>query len=101
MPDRADALAEALDLIGDRWSLQLVAALADGPRRFNDLQSELGAIAPNVLTARLRQLEGSGLLVGRPYSKRPLRLQYELTEDGHGLRDVIGALVSWELRRRG
>jgi DNA-binding HxlR family transcriptional regulator len=101
MSDPAGALADALDLVGDRWSLQLVAALAEGPRRFNELQTELSAIAPNVLSARLRQLEAAGLLVGRPYSERPLRLQYELTEDGHALRDVIDALVSWEQRRLG
>jgi DNA-binding HxlR family transcriptional regulator len=101
MSDPAGALADALDLVGDRWSLQLVATLVDGPKRFNELQSDLSVIAPNVLTARLRQLEAAGLLVGRPYSERPVRLQYELTEDGHALRDVVDALVSWEQRRRG
>jgi DNA-binding HxlR family transcriptional regulator len=94
-------LADALELVGDRWSLQLVAVLADGPRRFNELQAALSGIAPNVLTARLRHLEASGLLVARPYSERPPRLSYELTEDGHDLHDVLEALVSWDRRRRG
>ena len=101
MPDDSGLLADALELVGDRWSLQLVAALGGGPRRFNELQADLAGIAPNVLSARLRQLEAAGLAVGRPYSERPVRLSYELSEDGLALRDVVDALVSWERRRRG
>ena len=94
-------LAAALELVGDRWSLQLVEALIEGSRRFNELQAQLPGIAPNVLSARLRQLEAAGLLVGRPYSERPVRLSYELTMDGLALRDAVDALRSWERRRRG
>lgn len=99
--DGSDLLADALELVGDRWSLQLVAALDGGPRRFNELQADLAGIAPNVLSARLRQFEAAGLVVGRPYSERPVRLSYELTADGAALRDVVDALRSWERRRRG
>jgi DNA-binding HxlR family transcriptional regulator len=99
--ETTDPLAGALELVGDRWSLQLVAVLTEGSRRFNELQALLPGIAPNVLSARLRQLEAAGLLVGRPYSERPVRLSYELTEDGLALRDVVDALSAWERRRRG
>ena len=44
-------LADALERVGDRWTLLLVAALLDGPKRFNELQEELEGIAPNVLSA--------------------------------------------------
>ncbi len=64
-------LEEALASVGDRWTLLVVAALLDGPRRFGDLQRALPAIAPNVLSARLRHLEEQGLVVAQPYSKRP------------------------------
>ena len=57
-------LAAALDSVGDRWTLLLVEALLDGPRRFGDLQEALGGIAPNVLTQRLRRLEGEGAGAG-------------------------------------
>ena len=68
MATRADSpLAAALDSVGDRWTLLLVEALLDAPRRFGDLQEELPGIAPNVLTQRLRRLEG-GLLLAQPYS---------------------------------
>ena len=45
-------LADALARVGDRWTLLVVAALLDGPKRFNELQEELEGIAPNVLSSR-------------------------------------------------
>ncbi len=77
-----EALADALTTIGDRWTLLVIAALLDGPRRFGDLQSEVGGIAPNVLTQRLRGLERNALVVARPYSERPPRFVYELSAAG-------------------
>ena len=82
-------LAAALDSVGDRWTLLVVEALLDGPRRFGDLQDELPGIAPNVLTQRLRRLEGEGLVVAQPYSERPPRFVYELSAAG---RELAGAL---------
>ena len=58
----ADPLAAALDAVGDRWTLLIVESLLDGPRRFGDLQEELSRIAPNVLSQRLRRLEGEGVV---------------------------------------
>ena len=75
-------LAAALDSVGDRWTLLLIEALLDGPRRFGDLQEALQGIAPNVLTQRLRRLEGEGLVLAQPYSERPQRFVYELTAVG-------------------
>src|SRR5436305_2511523 len=76
------ALAAALDVIGDRWTLLVVNALMNGPRRFGELQDEVPDIAANILTQRLRRLERDALVVARPYSTRPLRMVYELTAAG-------------------
>src|SRR5256885_6200805 len=75
-------LSAALERVGDRWTLLLVEALLDGPRRFGDLQEALPGIAPNILSQRLRHLERETLLVARPYSHRPPRFPSELTEAG-------------------
>jgi DNA-binding HxlR family transcriptional regulator len=94
-------LAAALASVGDRWTLLIVAALLDGPRRFGDLQRELPGIAPNILTQRLRNLERQGLVVAEPYSERPPRYVYEL---GAGARDLAGALrllADWGARHSG
>lgn len=88
-------LAGALAAVGDRWTLHLVADLLDGPRRFGELAEALPGIAPNILTARLRHLERAGLVVSTPYSHRPLRLAYILTDTGRELRNVIALLAAW------
>ena len=64
-------LAEALVRVGDRWTLLVVQALLDGPRRFNDLLEQIPGIAPNILSERLKRLERDALLVSRPYTDRP------------------------------
>src|SRR5947209_11897696 len=96
--DPQTALAEALAAVGDRWTLVIVASLLDGPQRFADLQSEVRGIAPNVLTARLRTLERNGLVVARPYSQRPPRLEYELSAAGRELAGALRLLTAWGAR---
>jgi DNA-binding HxlR family transcriptional regulator len=91
-------LADALAAVGDRWTLLVVAALLDGPRRFGELQTEVGGIAPNVLTQRLRQLERNALVVTRPYSERPPRFVYELSTAGRELAGVLRLLAGWGAR---
>ncbi|HEX7276103.1 MAG TPA: helix-turn-helix domain-containing protein [Acidimicrobiales bacterium] len=89
------ALEEAVARVGDKWTLLLVSALLDGPRRFNDLVDDLGGIAPNVLSQRLRQLEQHGILVATPYSTRPPRFVYQLTGSGLELAGVLRLLAQW------
>src|SRR6187200_3675516 len=93
-------LAAALDSVGDRWALLVVEALLDGPRRFGDLQEDLSGIAPNVLSGRLRRLEGEGVVVAEPYSERPPRYVYELTAAGAELAGALRLLADWGARHR-
>ncbi len=88
-------LGTALARVGDRWTLLIVQALLDGPRRFNELSGDLGGIASNVLSQRLRQLETDGLIVSAPYSERPIRLAYELTATGAALAGALRLLAHW------
>jgi len=89
------ALSEALDSVGDRWTLLIVASLLGGARRFGELQRELGGIAPNVLSSRLRRLTEQRLVLAEPYSRRPERFVYELTERGRGLAGALRLLAQW------
>jgi DNA-binding HxlR family transcriptional regulator len=91
-------LAEALASVGDRWTLLVVAALLDGPLRFNDLQEAVPGIAPNILSQRLRHLEQQGLVVAEPYSRRPPRSLYELTASGRELAGALRHLADWGAR---
>lgn len=88
-------LGAALDRVGDRWTMLLVEALLDGPRRFGDLTTAVPGIAPNILTRRLRHLEQERLVLTRRYSDRPPRHAYELTAAGRDLAGSIRLLAAW------
>jgi DNA-binding HxlR family transcriptional regulator len=89
------ALDAALARIGDRWSLLLVEALLESPRRFGELAEAVDGIAPNILTDRLRRLERNGVVVAEPYMRRPIRHAYRLTADGQELAGVLRLLAAW------
>jgi DNA-binding HxlR family transcriptional regulator len=91
-------LAEALARVGDRWTLLVVEALLPGPRRFNDLLSQIPGIAANILSERLKRLERDGLLVARPYTERPPRAAYQLTAEGAELAGALRLLAHWGSR---
>lgn len=90
-----DALRDAVDRVGDRWTLLVIHALLAGPRRFGDLAREVAPIAPNVLTQRLRGLSAEGLVVAVPYQRRPPRVVYELTARGRELAVPLRLLAAW------
>jgi DNA-binding HxlR family transcriptional regulator len=88
-------LDEALRRVGDRWSLLVVESLLVGPRRFGELLEGLDGLAPNILSRRLKALEGDGLVVAAPYSTRPYRVAYSLTAQGAELAGALRLLTQW------
>jgi DNA-binding HxlR family transcriptional regulator len=99
--DEAGPLERAVASVGDRWTLLLVSALLDGPLRFGELADAVPGVAPNILTRRLRHLETEGLVVATPYSRRPLRVTYELTATGRELAGALALLTEWGARQGG
>ena len=99
MASRPDSpLAAAMARVGDRWTLLIVDALMRGPRRFNDLVSDVSGIAPNILSGRLKHLEAEGIVIARPYQRKPPRLAYELTAAGSDLAGALRLLAHWGAR---
>ena len=92
-------VARTLDVIGERWTILLLRdLLLEGPRRFQDFQESLPGVAPNTLSARLKDLEKHGLIARRIYSEHPPRLEYRLTDRGKSLGPVLKALRDWGRR---
>jgi len=89
------ATREILDRIADKWSLHIVAVLANGPRRFNELKRGIDGISQRMLTLTLRGLERDGLLTRTMYPTIPPRVDYELTDMGRTLLKPVMALVNW------
>jgi DNA-binding HxlR family transcriptional regulator len=91
-------IARALDVAGERWALLVVRELVFGPKRFGDLRRGLGGISPNVLSQRLGELEGHGVLRRTALGPPVGATVYELTEHGRGLVPVLDALAQWGSR---
>src|ERR687895_1787656 len=95
------ALARALDVAGDRWTLLIVRELAPGPRRFTDLIDGLPGISRNLLAERLRALERDGIIARQELPPPAARQVYELTDDGRDLAVAMAPLIAWGARRIG
>ena len=87
----------AAQLLGDAWTLLLVRDLAQGPRRFKELEASTG-ISPRVLTDRLRSLVAQGIMTRKMFSEIPPRVEYQLTEKGKDILPIIDALRSYGVR---
>jgi DNA-binding HxlR family transcriptional regulator len=87
-------IADAVELIGDRWSLLVIREIGFGVRRFTEIQRNTGA-PREMLTARLRKLEDSGVITRQQYSEHPPRYDYTLTEAGQALVPVLRSLRQW------
>ena len=85
-------LGAALDVVGPRWALLVVGCLLDGPKRYGDLQRELGA-PTNMLALRLKELQAAGILYRLPLAHN--QRAYALTDRGAALRATITALAQW------
>jgi DNA-binding HxlR family transcriptional regulator len=86
---------EILDRVADKWSLLVIALLADRSRRFTEIKSEIDGISQRMLTLTLRRLERDGLVLRTVHPVVPPRVDYELTPLGTTLIGPIEALVQW------
>ncbi|MEJ2855061.1 MULTISPECIES: winged helix-turn-helix transcriptional regulator [unclassified Saccharothrix] len=91
-------VAQALDVIGERWALLIVRDLLLGPKRFTDLQAGLPGAGPNILAQRLRDLENTGVVRRRTLPPPAGSRVYELTEWGAELDPIVTALGLWGVR---
>ncbi len=86
---------EVLRLVGDRWTLLVLAKLEQGTRRNSELLHEIGGISSKVLSATLRKLEEFGFVARHVYPEIPPRVEYSLTRLGRSLAKVVVALDQW------
>lgn len=89
------AIANSLDILGDKWSLLVVRDLLYGKSTYGDLSRSPEHIPTNILAERLKRLENAGIVTSTPYQQRPVRYAYTLTPKGRALGDVLLAFVRW------
>lgn len=88
----------AAELLGKRWTPQLVRVLLSGAVRYSDLKAGVPQISDHLLSERLKELEAEGIVTREVTPSTPVRIEYRLTERGNDLAAVIGELASWAER---
>ena len=88
-------VANALDLVGDKWSLLIIRDMRHGKRTYGELADSPERIPTNILADRLKRLEEAGIIARAAYQERPVRYAYTLTEKGKDLGELLLALVRW------
>ena len=84
-----------LTLIGDKWKVLILRDLLTGTKRFGELKKSIGAVSQKVLTAQLRAMEESGLLIRTVYAEVPPKVEYSLTELGKSLKPILDSMWNW------
>lgn len=86
---------QAAELVGKRWTPQLVRALESGVTRFSDIRDSIPPISDHVLSQRLKELEGAGIVERTVTPSTPVGIAYRLTRRGEGLAKVMAELAAW------
>ncbi|POM25874.1 HTH-type transcriptional regulator YodB [Actinomadura rubteroloni] len=86
-----EALALAFEVLGKRWTGMLLGVLAEGDAGFAELRRGIGGISDSVLSARITELVGTGLIEREP----PDGLRYRLTATGRALVPSLNELTRW------
>jgi DNA-binding HxlR family transcriptional regulator len=88
-------VAEALDIVGNKWTALIIMELFRGPTRFSVLQNKLDGISPRTLSQRVDELERKNVITKRSYAEVPPRVEYSLTNKGKDLLSILKSMAAW------
>jgi len=92
---RPGCVAQALSVIGDKWTALVVKELSDGCARFSTLQAALPGISPRTLSQRLDEMEQNKLITKKSFAEVPPRVEYTLTQKGRDLLPILESMAAW------
>lgn len=92
---KVGCIASAMEIIGSKWTALILRDLANGPRRFSELEKSVGSINPRTLSQRLDDLERHSIITKKSYAEVPPRIEYTLTKKGEDLIPVLKAMSAW------
>jgi DNA-binding HxlR family transcriptional regulator len=96
----ANAIRDALYVLGGKWKLPILMTLAGGPLRFRELQKALEEITPKVLSKELKELELNEFVTRTVHPTTPVTVEYSLTGYSDSLEKVLLALRDWGFTHR-
>lgn len=94
------AINDTLNVVSGKWKLPIIASLLYKKNRFKDIQANIGKITPRMLSKELKELELNGVVNRVVHDTTPILIEYELTDSGRQILNVLDAMVEWGLNHR-
>lgn len=94
------AVNDTLNVISGKWKLPIIGSLLFEKKRFTDIQRTISKITPRMLSKELKDLEMNGMVKRTVYNTTPITVEYELTESGKLLSDVLDKMLEWGIQHR-
>lgn len=91
---------DTLNVISGKWKLPILGSIQFGKKRFTDIQRNIPKISPRMLSKELKELELNGVLVRTVYDTTPVSVEYELSETGKQITEVLDKMMEWGIEHR-
>ncbi len=85
----------AVEVLGKRWTGLIIRVLLSRPRRFTEMTSIIDGLSDRLLSERLKELESLGIVDRHVHAETPVRIQYDLSDKGRELEQVVEAIQRW------
>jgi len=92
---KTGCIANAMQIIGNKWTALILRDLFSGPKRFCELERSVGSINPRTLSQRLDDLEAHGIVTRQSFAEVPPRTEYSLTKKGEDLLPILQKMATW------
>jgi DNA-binding HxlR family transcriptional regulator len=89
------AINDTMNVMSGKWKLPIIGSLLFGKRRFKELERDIPKITPRMLSKELKDLEANGIVRRTVYDTIPVSVEYELTESGRSLHQVLNVMIDW------
>lgn len=89
------AYTRAIEIIGRRWTGAILRSMLAGASRFSEILGQVPGLSDRLLSERLKELEGEGIVERRVTPSTPVRIEYVLTDKGRSLGSVVHAVAEW------
>ncbi|MGE8428705.1 MAG: winged helix-turn-helix transcriptional regulator [Sphingobacterium sp.] len=91
---------DTLNVISGKWKLAIIGSMLFGKKRFTEIQRNIPKITPRMLSKELRELELNGMIVRKVYDSTPVTVEYELSESGKSIIEVLDKMIEWGINHR-
>lgn len=91
---------DTLNVISGKWKMPIIGTLLFGKKRFTEIQRTIPKITPRMLTKELKELELNGMVVRKVYDSIPVTVEYDLSESGKAIVEVLDKMVEWGIEHR-